>query len=142
MRLKDIFESIFYESAQNRANKAAKDKKDALGLIDQAVEKLENLNGSVKDQFSRYKNDLILFIRMLRAYFKGDYKNVPWKTIVKMLTVLVYFIFIIDFVPDFIPFVGYLDDLTLFGWMLKSIEGDLQRFELWEQKQENLNELS
>ena len=38
----------------------------------------------------------------------------------------------IDLIPDFIPVLGYLDDVAVVGFLMKRISGDLDRFREWE----------
>jgi uncharacterized membrane protein YkvA (DUF1232 family) len=37
-----------------------------------------------------------------------------------------------DLVPDFIPGLGYLDDVTVIGFVMNSIRKDVDRFKFWE----------
>src|SRR5690606_6959912 len=38
----------------------------------------------------------------------------------------------IDFVPDFIPVVGLLDDISLLAWFMTSIKEEIDKFADWE----------
>ena len=38
----------------------------------------------------------------------------------------------LDFIPDFIPFIGVLDDLGLFAIALSKLTTELDNFYLWE----------
>jgi uncharacterized membrane protein YkvA (DUF1232 family) len=36
-------------------------------------------------------------------------------------------------IPDFIPVIGYLDDAVVVGWLIMSIQADINRFLEWEE---------
>lgn len=52
-------------------------------------------------------------------------KDVPTVQKVKLVAAIAYFLSPIDLVPDFIPVIGYLDDLVLAAYALNSIINDV-----------------
>ncbi|MDR9458483.1 MAG: DUF1232 domain-containing protein, partial [Salegentibacter sp.] len=44
---------------------------------------------------------------------------------------LLYVLSPIDLIPDFLPFVGYLDDAAVFAALLKYVRLDLQKYRDW-----------
>ena len=64
-------------------------------------------------------------IRLVRNYVSGDYRQVETGTIVSGLGVLLYVLSPVDLVPDFIPVVGFLDDLALISWFVEKFQGEL-----------------
>ena len=77
-------------------------------------------------------SNLGTFIRMIKAYLQGKYRIIPYGTIIKLIIAAVYIFFIFDLIPDFIPIVGWLDDIAVATWVLHSIRKDIQRFRNWE----------
>jgi len=71
--------------------------------------------------------------RMVLAYTQGRYNVFPYKSIFKAIVALVYILFIIDLIPDFIPIAGWLDDLAVSAWVFHSLGKDIHRFRLWEE---------
>jgi uncharacterized membrane protein YkvA (DUF1232 family) len=69
---------------------------------------------------------------MVKAYASGEYRIIPWSTIIKIVAVLIYFISPIDVIPDFLPVVGLTDDLALVMWLFSSLKTDLENFIAWE----------
>ncbi|MDP8306219.1 MAG: YkvA family protein [Candidatus Chlorobium antarcticum] len=73
-------------------------------------------------------------VRMIKCYASKEYRAVPWQTIVMSVTALLYFVTPLDAIADFIPFLGFADDLALITAVLASISGDIDSFTLWEQE--------
>lgn len=73
-------------------------------------------------------------IRLVSAYASGSYRQIETSTIVAGLAVLLYALSPIDLVPDFIPLVGFLDDLSLISWFISKFQGEISRFQAWESK--------
>ena len=70
--------------------------------------------------------------RMVQAYMRGDYRVIPWKSIMLLVAGILYFVMPFDLVPDFIPLAGYLDDLSIMLWIFQAIKTDIEDFETWE----------
>jgi uncharacterized membrane protein YkvA (DUF1232 family) len=70
---------------------------------------------------------------LIVAYAKGEYREIPWKSLITIIGSVVYFLMPIDFIPDFILSIGLIDDTVLISWAVKSIAKDLEHFSNWEQ---------
>jgi uncharacterized membrane protein YkvA (DUF1232 family) len=79
-------------------------------------------------------NDLQSLARLVRAWARGEYRAVPWRSLAVVIGALVYFVNPFDAVPDFLPGLGLVDDATLIALLVGSIRGDLQNFAAWEEK--------
>jgi len=92
-----------------------------------------------KSQTALYKvwEDFQCLWRMIEAWRKGDYKKAPWKSILYALVAIIYFINPFDVVPDFIPIAGFIDDVGMISFVLKTIQNDLNEFKNWEKIQSN-----
>lgn len=75
---------------------------------------------------------LMALIRMVRAWAKGSYRDVPWRSLLFATAAVLYFVSPIDAIADFIPVVGYVDDAMVIAWVANAIRKDLDRFEDWE----------
>jgi uncharacterized membrane protein YkvA (DUF1232 family) len=106
-------------------------------------EKLSKLLFSAKEKIVKIKDDeeergtfikqLNLVLRMIKAYFNGDYRSFSYQTIVMFVFSLVYFITPIDLIPDFIPALGLTDDLSILYMVIKSAAIDIERYQEWEE---------
>src|SRR6478609_3380593 len=59
------------------------------------------------------KEKLILMARFAKAYAEGTYRSVSLKTVLMVLTVIIYFVNPMDLIPDLIPVAGLADDITV-----------------------------
>ncbi|WP_420156095.1 YkvA family protein, partial [Siphonobacter sp.] len=76
-----------------------------------------------------------LLTRLIRAYAKGEYRQLPWKSVVLTVAVLIYFVSPIDVIPDLLPIIGFTDDIALLIWLFRTISNDLDTFKVWEAEQ-------
>jgi uncharacterized membrane protein YkvA (DUF1232 family) len=76
---------------------------------------------------------LKVMLRMVRAYIKGEYREVPWKSIIVITAVLIYFFMPLDLIPDFIPVTGYVDDFSLIIWTFSHLSDDIATYMWWEE---------
>ena len=107
------------------------DDKKLKKLIEDVLKKLKELSNNKKTS-EKLNNYLRLFIRMINAYNSKEYTYVPWKTICLLVAGLIYFIYPIDLIPDFIPVAGIIDDVALIAWIYDSIKEDIDNFLEWE----------
>jgi uncharacterized membrane protein YkvA (DUF1232 family) len=119
---------ILFERARRRAEEYAADPKKVSGLLDDAQRKAERN----RDRMSEALEGLQNLCRLINAWLHGKYTVVPWRTIVLSLAGIIYFVNPFDFIPDFIPAVGFLDDAGVLAFVLQSIRKDIDRFLDWE----------
>ncbi len=72
------------------------------------------------------------FIHLVRSWASGEYKDIPWKTIISVIGALIYLVNPFDLIPDWIPIVGYLDDVGIISFVAISVQSDLEKFRSWE----------
>ena len=119
------------ESAKEKDNKSLIDSiKIILGKEDKLKDQLEKEKG-----LESYAKDLLLLMSLVKDYYKGNYRNIPYKTISAAVVGLLYVINPIDIIPDFIPFIGHIDDVLVLRFCLKLVEKDLAKYKSWKDKQ-------
>jgi len=117
------------------------DKQDKNDVLDSDVEYLIGKEDKLKNKLKsdgyleHFTKDLLLFMSLLKDYYKGDYRKVPYKTISAGIVGLLYTLNPIDIIPDFIPFIGHIDDALVLKFCLKLIEKDLQKYQVWKDSQ-------
>ena len=100
-------------------------------LIEDVLKKLQEISSDKKTS-AKLNDSLRLFIRIINAYTSKEYTYVPWKTICLIVAGLIYFIYPVDLIPDFIPVSGLIDDVALIAWIYESIQDDIEKFLEWE----------
>lgn len=129
-----ILKSIFFKTATRRAGKYAGGGLAILELLREALTKAKDVAGNENKGVGQVLLDKVTTLsRMVKAYFTGEYRIIPWGSIVKIIAVLIYFISPIDVIPDILPFIGLTDDLALTMWLFSSLKEDFENFEAWEQ---------
>ncbi|RZL12401.1 MAG: DUF1232 domain-containing protein [Hymenobacter sp.] len=100
-------------------------------VLNEAADKLADKD-SKDNKFKQLFNTAFTLVRLVRDYASGEYRQIETTTIVSGLGVLLYVISPIDLVPDFIPVLGFLDDLSLISWFLGKFHVEIDRFRAWE----------
>lgn len=122
------------------ANKAI-DKQKKEDILDADLEYIiegeEKLKEKLKDSIhlERFAKDLMLFMSLIKDYYTGNYRDVPYKTISAVVVGILYTLNPIDIIPDFIPFIGHIDDALVLAFCLKLVEKDLQKYQTWKNSQ-------
>ena len=85
-----------------------------------------------KDSFKDTWPYLQTMLRLIRAYYRGDYRVVPETTLVVIIAAIIYVVSPLDVIPDAIPAIGFLDDATILTLALQRTKQDLDDFMIWE----------
>lgn len=88
---------------------------------------------SKSDKLERFIPDIALFISLIKDYYHGNYRSIPYRSISSGIIGLLYILNPIDIIPDFIPVIGYIDDTLMLAFCLKMLEKDLQQYRQWQQ---------
>ncbi len=89
---------------------------------------------SKDNKFKQLFEVALTLVRLVRSYASGEYRDIKNSTIISGLAILLYILSPIDLIPDFIPVVGFLDDLSLVSWFIEKFPGEIIRFREWEQR--------
>ena len=71
-----------------------------------------------------------LLWRLLADYARGRYRA-PWRFIAAVGFAFLYLILPIDIIPDFLPGLGYLDDASVFGMVLRASQIEIAAYQAW-----------
>ncbi len=126
-------ENRFFEKAKSKANEALKNKDKLSSLLGATMDKVGDLE-SRKLDFSKLKSRVKVLVRMVRSYFKGEYRDISKTSLLLIATALIYFVMPIDLIADFIPLGGLVDDLAVVVWVYNQIGQEVDKYIDWETK--------
>ena len=118
---KDMVESAIDRKAGRITEK---DLRELAGRKKEMDEKLDGLPG----KFTKLVNQVKLLYAMIKDYRSGQYKEVPWYTIAVAAAAILYFLTPLDFIPDWIPIGGYIDDAAVLAFCINALRDDLRKY--------------
>ncbi len=126
-----VEKSSSFKSAKDAANEYAENPGKLNELLDQATKKAQSSKGRLAEIW----DSLLVSFRLLRAYATGQYRDIPWSSLLSIVAAVIYFVMPLDLIPDFILALGLIDDAALLGWILTSLKSDIDNFIEWEKIQ-------
>ena len=102
-----------------------------LAILPKLALKLKNTNWKNLNA-NAAKEKFFVLGRLIKAYALGQYREVPWKTILLIVAAVVYFVNPLDLVPDLIPLTGLTDDFAVLVWVYNSVSNEIEKFLDWE----------
>ena len=121
--------SAAYRQATSNARAYARDPERLRKLLEDIAQKTKQVP---REPFKETWAYLMAMIRILRAYYRREYRDVPQQSLLTIIGAVIYFVSPTDFIPDWIPVAGYLDDTFVVALALKSVKDDLDTFMQWE----------
>ena len=126
-----ISKNALFSVFLNRAGKLLGRPFRAVMVLNEVANKLASKD-SGDNKFKQVFDVGRTLVRLVRNYISGEYRQIDTGTIVSALGVLLYTLSPVDLVPDFVPVVGFLDDLALISWFIEKFQGEILRFREWE----------
>lgn len=117
----------FFKYTLEKAKEFFSSREKVLKTLDSAMKKSIYLDNEW-DELTGLTDKIKLFILMIRSYINGEYRDIPVKSIILILAGLIYFVNPFDLIGDFLPGIGYVDDVTVILLILQSVEEDVLRF--------------
>lgn len=114
---------------QEKANEIAGEDGKLKHLLAQVRDRLDKVSHNPKVQEAL--EPIMVFKRMIQAHRKGQFK-VSKKTLGLIVLGLVYFITPLDIIPDFLPIIGFADDLSVLIAIYQSVKHEVEEFKSWE----------
>jgi len=117
---------------QQLSEEAGKVRKNDLETL---LQRQEAIEAKVKSsgRLQRFSTDIKLMFSLIRDYWNGRYRTVPWKTIAAVAGALLYVMNPLDLIPDLIFGFGFLDDAGVVALCLKWVEADLHKYAAWKE---------
>ena len=124
----NLSEEIVKDGAQNVTQKD----------IQKVITKSEEIQRkfSAKGPLARFIEDGKLLIAIVKDYWAGAYRQIPYGVIASSVFTLIYVLNPFDMVPDVLPLIGQLDDVAVLGACLLMVEHDLHTYKDWKLGQE------
>ena len=120
------------EEQSDRAHKefeSFKDKKYSEEDLNKLFENEENILDKMNDDnLKEFVEAVKLLFFMPKDFITGNYREIPIRTILAITGTLLYIFNPFDFIPDFIPGVGYLDDAGIIAVCLTAIKADIDKY--------------
>ena len=116
-------------------------KEGAQNITEKDVEKVVSKSEEIKKKFgttgplSRFIEDGQLLLSVVKDYWSGAYRQIPYGTIASIVFTLIYVLNPFDLVPDMLPLIGQVDDVAVMGACLLFVEQDLHKYKEWKQGQ-------
>jgi uncharacterized membrane protein YkvA (DUF1232 family) len=117
----------------NRATKLLGKPFKVVTILNETANKLADKE-SKDNKFKQLFDVALTLVRMVRSYVSGEYREIETSTIISGFAVLLYVLSPLDLVPDFIPVLGFLDDLSLVSWFLGKFQAEITRYRNWENR--------
>ena len=98
-------------------------------LFEQAARKAASLP---RQPFKENWAYLQTMLRLVRAYERGEYQQVSSDALMWIVAALNYLVDPFDLIPDKTPFLGFVDDATIVGFVADKTRQTLDDFMMWE----------
>jgi len=132
----NYLKSKIFQNALRKATGIASNSEKISELIGSVTDKMSDMDEN-KQRVSDFFEKVKVMLRMLRAYINGNYRQIPWKSLMMIIGSLIYFMMPLDLIPDFIPVTGFADDITIIFLVFSSINEDIAAFLEFERSTEN-----
>ncbi len=117
-----------YESAKIKARISLRDVRSLKELSRAVDHKIEKSKEKIVDGL----DDLYTLLRLLTAYATGEYREIAVRSMVAVVAALIYFVNPMDVIPDFVATFGFLDDLTVLAFVVRTFKDEIDKFIEWE----------
>lgn len=116
--------NIIFDKLIKEAEKIIASEGKISSLIDTFFLKL----GETSEQIYTIQDNLIALGRMLKAWINGEYKNISKTSVLTAIAAIIYFVNPFDFIPDFIPIIGQIDDVLILGYLIKVLNKEIEKY--------------
>ena len=126
---KPALRSEAFVRALTDAKACLKNPEDLQVLFSEAVKKAAAVP---REPFKECWPYLQTMLRLIRAYQRGEYNQVPSDALLWIVAALSYLIDPFDLIPDKTPFLGFVDDATVIEFVTDKNRQALDDFMVWE----------
>ncbi len=87
-----------------------------------------------------FLNEVTQLFEFADAFRQNQYRDISLGTLFAAAFALLYLISPIDMMPDFIPGIGWIDDIVVVRILLEMIRSDLAKYDLWKSWMEEMSQ--
>lgn len=118
-----------FSQALTDARLFAKDPDRLRQLFKEAVKKLPTIP---RDPFKEFWAYFQAMLRLIRAYYRREYRNVSTQNLVMIVGAIIYILNPLDLIPDWIVGLGFADDAVILAFAVRKTRQTLDDFMAWE----------
>jgi uncharacterized membrane protein YkvA (DUF1232 family) len=118
-----------FSQALTNARSYAKDPERLRQLFKEAVKKAPTIP---REQFKDLWAYFQAMLRLIRAYYRREYRNIPMQNLVMIVAAIIYILNPFDLIPDWIVGLGFADDAVVLGFAVRRTRRTLDDFMTWE----------
>lgn len=85
--------------------------------------------------FTELTAELKLLQQLCMAWWRGEYRALSTQALLAVVAALLYFVTPLDAIPDWLLGVGFVDDLAVLAWVLRTWREELAAFQTWRDAQ-------
>jgi len=106
--------------------------------VKSVIDNENDIKGKFTGSLEKFFEDVKLFFMMLKDYYNGKYREVPWWVIAAIVFALLYVLNPFDLIPDAIPLIGQIDDVAVMVLCIKMIDSEVQKYKKWKASNEKI----
>lgn len=133
--LDKIFKQKNLTLKESKIKSYMNDKEKSFYLLRKTMEKAQNSKVPFIDGVLEKVH---LLFSMFKDWIKGEYTDIPKSALAAIILGLLYFASPIDFIPDFLVGLGFIDDAAVIVFVVKQISKDLKKYKKWKLNSENI----
>ena len=118
-----------FSQALTNARSYAKDPERLRQLFKEAVKKAPTIP---KDPFKDLWAYFQAMLRLIRAYYRREYRNISMQNLVMIVGAIIYILNPFDLIPDWIAGLGFADDAVVLALAVRRTRQTLDDFMTWE----------
>jgi uncharacterized membrane protein YkvA (DUF1232 family) len=111
----------------DKAKKILKDSQKMKNLLEDAEKRLQKIP-NIGDKLSVIPT----LISMIYSYLRREYINISPKTLIVIVSAILYFVSPIDFIIDAVPILGLIDDIAVVSFCYNLILPDIDKYKEWQ----------
>jgi uncharacterized membrane protein YkvA (DUF1232 family) len=93
------------------------------------------LDAGIQEIATDLFNKTVLLGDFIKAYYKGDYREVDTIKVILIFSAIIYLATPIDLIPNWIAFIGLFDDIVVVIWLIETLNIELDKFKTWQERQ-------